>query len=138
MKIFIDCQESGGSYSGTGSTSIVYTNSNGGIGEGGPTNNFPNGFFFEGAMDDLKLWNRSLTVDEIEFVCTEKDCDNMVNLTGQESGAEYIESSDWIKSSQVLTPGAIIYHDAADSIVLNPNFHVQFGSYFHALIDGCL
>lgn len=64
-------------------------------------------------------------------------CASMVSLTIQESGTVVTESADWIKSSQILTAGAIIDYDAVDSIVLKPNFHAQLGSRFHTFIDGC-
>lgn len=64
-------------------------------------------------------------------------CASMVNLTMPESGTVDTESLDWISSSQILNPGAVIDYDAVDSIILKPNFHAQLGSTVHAFIDGC-
>lgn len=61
----------------------------------------------------------------------------MVNLTLPESGTVDIESSDWIKSSQILSGTAIVDYDAVDSIILLPNFQAFLGSEFRMFIDGC-
>jgi len=69
IHIYIDCIESEGIYSGSGSQEIVYSEANGAIGEGGQTTNFPQGHFFEGTLDEIKLWNRELTSEELEQIC---------------------------------------------------------------------
>lgn len=69
MRIYIDCYKSSGSYSGSGSNVMFYSGSQGMIGQGPPTPNYPNGYFFEGALDEVSLWNRELTDIEISEVC---------------------------------------------------------------------
>lgn len=67
MKIYVDCFESGGSYSGTGG-SLQYSNLPGNIGRHARSINGP-ADYFKGAMDDFKYWNRELTIKEITYLC---------------------------------------------------------------------
>ncbi|MFD2823060.1 LamG domain-containing protein, partial [Lacinutrix iliipiscaria] len=63
MKIYVDCLENGGSYSGTGGA-LQYSTGPGCIGRhdrdlGVPAN------YFKGAIDDFRYWDRALTDDNI-------------------------------------------------------------------------
>lgn len=64
-------------------------------------------------------------------------CFSNVILTGSEIGIVDIESSNWINSSQILTGTSAVDYDAADYILMQPNFEVKLGALFHAFIDGC-
>jgi len=71
MKIYIDCIENGGSFSGSGGD-LVYSNLPGNIGRhdrdlGSPAN------YFKGALDDFRYWNRDLTNEEIISLCDNLD-----------------------------------------------------------------
>lgn len=69
MKIYIDCEQQPGTYSGTGSNTMVYSTAPSGIGYyiGNSTN--ANGAFLMGKMDQLVLWNRALSVAEVRELC---------------------------------------------------------------------
>jgi hypothetical protein len=69
MKICIDCEQQPGTYSGTGSNTMVYSTAPSGIGYyiGNSTNS--NGAFLMGKMDQLVLWNRALSVAEVRELC---------------------------------------------------------------------
>lgn len=69
MKIYIDCEQQAGTYSGTGSNTMVYSNAASGIGYyiGNSTNT--NGAFLMGKMDQLVLWNRALNLAEVRELC---------------------------------------------------------------------
>ncbi|MES2587401.1 MAG: LamG-like jellyroll fold domain-containing protein [Bacteroidota bacterium] len=70
MDIYIDCQNAGGSYEGGGNTAIAYSNSHGSIfstfSQGG---NPP--IYLKGKMDDLRVWGRELSINEITGFCNE-------------------------------------------------------------------
>ncbi|NQU84737.1 MAG: HYR domain-containing protein [Mariniphaga sp.] len=70
MRIFIDCTESSGTYSGTGDTTVVYTNYEGRIGARPSIENYPDGLFLKGAIDEVLLWDRALTESEIQELCS--------------------------------------------------------------------
>ena len=67
MKIFVDCNNDFGSYSGTGGE-LQYSNLPGVIGrhDRSLTNSAD---YFKGAVDDFKYWSRTLTVSEINSLC---------------------------------------------------------------------
>ncbi|MFN5678838.1 MAG: LamG-like jellyroll fold domain-containing protein [Flavobacteriia bacterium] len=69
MQIYIDCQLQNGTYSGTGSTNMLYSNADSGIGYyiGNSTNT--NGAFLQGSMDQFAIWNRVLSPAEILSLC---------------------------------------------------------------------
>ncbi len=69
MQVYIDCQLQSGTYSGTGSTNIIYSNADSGIGYyiGNSTNT--NGAFLQGSMDQFGIWDRILTPAEILSLC---------------------------------------------------------------------
>jgi hypothetical protein len=58
-----------GTYSGTGSTNILYSNADSGIGYyiGNSTNT--NGAFLQGSIDQFGIWNRILAPAEILSLC---------------------------------------------------------------------
>jgi hypothetical protein len=69
MKIYIDCEQKPGTYSGTGAYNMVYANAPSGIGYyiGNSTNS--NGAFLAGKMDQLAFWNRELSLAEVRELC---------------------------------------------------------------------
>ena len=67
MKIYFDCNETGGVYSGTGGP-LQYSDLPGCIGRhdrelGSPAN------YFKGAIDDFRYWDRELTLEEVDYLC---------------------------------------------------------------------
>ena len=69
MKIYFDCEQQAGSYSGTGSLNMSYSNENSCIGGyvGNSTNT--SGAFLMGKMDQLVFWERALTSNEVLEIC---------------------------------------------------------------------
>jgi len=81
MDIRIDCVDQSGSYSGTGQQNIVYSSASSRIGSATGDNWDPQDLHFNGSMDQLIIWNRELTVDEIQTVC---DIRNTLNINKKE------------------------------------------------------
>ncbi|MEX0996221.1 MAG: LamG-like jellyroll fold domain-containing protein [Flavobacteriaceae bacterium] len=67
MKIYVNCRDFGGNYSGTGGN-LFYSITPGSLGRrdrdlGVPAN------YFKGAIDSFRYWNKVLSSDEIQFYC---------------------------------------------------------------------
>lgn len=65
MDIYVNCQNAGGNYSGSGGP-LAYSDNPGNIGRvdiagGGP-------YYFSGRMDDFRFWNRALTFDDVQLL----------------------------------------------------------------------
>lgn len=77
MQIYIDCELQNGTYQGTGAIDMLYSNAGSRVGGyiGNSVNS--NGAFFNGKMDQVALWNRALTYDEVRLLC---DNDNSLAL----------------------------------------------------------
>lgn len=69
IKMYIDCVESSGSYSGTGATTITYMNNASRIGSWIGCSTSPNGFFYDGNIDALKIWNQALDSTDVASLC---------------------------------------------------------------------
>lgn len=69
MEVYIDCALQNGSYSGTGSMNMTYSNSESRIGGYIGNSTSTNGLYFDGKMDQFVIWNRVLTNYEITRVC---------------------------------------------------------------------
>ena len=67
MEIYVDCIESGGTYSGYGGD-LFYTLGAGSIGRNDRNLNDP-AEYFKGSLDDFKYWDRALTLDDIYSLC---------------------------------------------------------------------
>lgn len=97
MSIYVDCNKTTGVYSGTGSTTMVYSNTESRIGSAPGNTAYPNGWFFNGSIDQLAIWNRALLPSEITYLCdtgnklavaelekTPRELVKIVNVFGQE------------------------------------------------------
>ncbi len=83
MKIYVDCVEFGGGYSGTGG-SLQYSNTSGTLGRhdrdlGLPAN------YFKGAIDSFRYWDKALTVDEVMLLCEETLSIPEITMSSQET-----------------------------------------------------
>jgi hypothetical protein len=67
MEIIIDCESCQGSYTGS-AKDLNYTSNPGSIGRKDSNTMLPE-HYFNGAMDELHIWNRDLTLEEIEKLC---------------------------------------------------------------------
>jgi hypothetical protein len=74
MEIYVNCEKTTGYYNGTGSTTMVYSNTNSSIGSYlgnilGTQMGHDLGYYLYGNLDDFKIWNRSVSEDEIKELC---------------------------------------------------------------------
>ena len=67
MKIYVDCEETGGTYSGSGGN-IQYSLSPGTLGRHDQNVGIP-AYYFQGALDDFRYWNRALTLNDLDTLC---------------------------------------------------------------------
>ncbi len=67
MKVYIDCQDVSGLYSGDGG-SLVYSETSGCIGRHDRNLSLPPDFF-NGYIDDFRYWNRAVTLTEVNELC---------------------------------------------------------------------
>lgn len=97
MSIYVNCNPQNGVYSGTGSTSIAYSNSDSRFGSSLGQPSQPSGWSCEGSLDQLVIWERALNANEITSLCrltttlgveelqkTPKELVKIVNVLGQE------------------------------------------------------
>jgi len=68
MKIYVNCKEYGGTYSGSGGN-IVYSDTPGCLGRHDRDLDAP-ADYFKGYIDDFMYWDRALTTAEIALLCT--------------------------------------------------------------------
>src|SRR5690554_873196 len=67
MEIYVDCKESGGTYSGEGGN-LFYSLTAGSIGRN-DRNLGVAANYFKGSLDDFKYWDRALSPDEVYTMC---------------------------------------------------------------------
>src|SRR5690606_16532928 len=67
MKIYVNCREYGGDYTGSGG-SLVYSDLPGNLGRGDRDTSAPVSYF-KGCIDDFYYWDRELSEDEISNLC---------------------------------------------------------------------
>ncbi len=67
MEIFVDCNNVGGSYQGSGGN-LGYTSNSGSIGRKDAHTSLP-AYYLKGALDDFRYWNRELNLDEVNILC---------------------------------------------------------------------
>lgn len=72
MSIYVDCNPENGVYSGTGSTSIAYSNSDSRFGSSLGQPSQPAGWSCKGSLDQLAIWDRALNANEITSLCRSK------------------------------------------------------------------
>ena len=79
MKIYVNCEDPGGTYSGTGGA-LYYSPQPGSIGRHDQNTGNVLSYYFEGALDDFRYYNRALTEEEALLLCatTELEIDVLV------------------------------------------------------------
>lgn len=87
MQIYVNCEENGGSYSGTGGT-LAYSNEPGNIGRHDQNTQGVPAFLFRGKIDDFGYWDRGLTAVDASALCNdqyltidEESTENLINVT---------------------------------------------------------
>lgn len=68
MEVHVDCQNTTGSYTGSGSASMIYLNSDARIGSTISNSDSPSGAFLDGKIDQFVIWDRELNPIEISFL----------------------------------------------------------------------
>ncbi|MDP4828095.1 MAG: T9SS type A sorting domain-containing protein [Flavobacteriales bacterium] len=76
MEIYIDCINDNGSYQGTGGQ-LGYTSHSGSLGRKDANTSVP-AYYFMGAMDDFRYWNRELTDNDVFDLCN-----NLVSIDNE-------------------------------------------------------
>ena len=71
MKIYVDCNDNGGVYSGSGG-SLLYSDLAASIGRH-DRDLSSSANYFKGTIDDFKYWSRSLSLGEIDALCNNLD-----------------------------------------------------------------
>lgn len=67
MKIYVNCNEFGGTYSGNGGP-LYYSNTSGSLGRHDRDLNIPANYF-KGSVDDFRYWDKALSILEVQFLC---------------------------------------------------------------------
>ena len=67
IELYLDCENVGGEYSGTGGP-LQYTNGPATLGKVDASNHYPE-FYFQGSLDEFRYYNRALTPAEIDTLC---------------------------------------------------------------------
>lgn len=142
MKIYVDCVENQGEYSGYGN-GLEYSNTAGSIGRHDRHINLPANYF-KGALDDFRYWNRVLTDDEINLLC--KEC-NHLGVTdaalNREASIIFPQPADGfisIKTSRIIDE-IVILNSMGELVmaeVFKPHIdlaHLTSGIYFVKLIS---
>ncbi|MFT5892199.1 MAG: hypothetical protein ACI9Y7_002309 [Dokdonia sp.] len=142
MKIYIDCRDLGGQYSGSGGT-LQYSNTPGSIGRhdrqlGVPANHF------EGALDNFRYWNRELSLQEVTLLCEEvlsitdvaSTTENSIIFPNPSNGILHIQSKDKAIDyiSVYNTMGQEVFKQKYQSNI--DISHLHKGIYFLRLIHG--
>lgn len=94
MQIYVNCEENGGNYNGTGGE-LVYSDLPGCIGRHDQNTGGIPAYYFDGAIDDFRYWSRALTEEEIELICSEDefDCPNIMANIGDPCETNEIEGT---------------------------------------------
>lgn len=115
---WIDCIQTNVAYDGTGGA-VVYGNFQGYIGMGrqNTATNAPQ--YFQGALDEFRMWNRALTAAEVQQLCTIQSCqeDSVYFQDSYCSGSSYA-----FNGMNLSTPGRYVANltnvGGCDSIVV--------------------
>lgn len=69
IDVYFDCIKQPGFYTGSGSTTMSFSNSESRIGGQIGNSSNSNGVFLNGSLDNFKLWKREITLEEIDLLC---------------------------------------------------------------------
>ena len=94
MEIYIDCINAGGYYTGIGPMVVAHSGSTGRIGSVLTTSWMPT-TFYRGKIDQFAMWNRELSIGDIEKICN----DDLEYVSVTESQDE-VNSQIWYNSQQ--------------------------------------
>jgi len=131
MEIYLDCVNDGGTYSGTGPTTLQYSNIPGCLGRmdtdfSGPSN------YFKGAISDFRMWNRELTELEITYMCNEIDpCITSISsdttICLGSAALLQIQSTDFVGWAAATAPTVVFSTDP--NTLVSPNVNSIYLAY---------
>ncbi|MHA7059609.1 LamG-like jellyroll fold domain-containing protein [Aquimarina sp. M1] len=118
MKIYVDCVEFGGTYSGSGGN-LEYSDTSGSIGRHdrdlGLSANY-----FKGAMDSFRYWNKALTEEEITILCNETLSVDEVTVTSKAT-VLYPNPTDgtinFQTSNNIIIDTVILYNSIGQTVL---------------------
>ncbi len=137
IDIYIDCSPSQGNVSGNSSISMQYSNAAGAAGRriGNVNGGQPTSIhYFNGSIDQIRFWNRSLTQTDITALCNEVDDSEpdtcIAAFTFNQAGFD----ADFFDASQYNGTGTLTYNwafgDGISSSVQSPiHTYGASGSY---------
>jgi hypothetical protein len=98
---------------------------------------------FTGIIDDVRIYNRSISVDEVKSIrytrgCRTK-CPETLSITDTYNSPlpPLRNEANQITGSNIINSNTEIQYDAQKSILLQPGFKVEQGGVFEAFINGC-
>ena len=97
-----------------------------------------NGYFFDGVLDDIRIYDRPLNLAEINILSTDIFCSN-VNFTFGNTVLNNGFYSDYfsINSSSIIPPNGKVQLEAEYEIILLESFETNLNSNFHATLKPC-
>lgn len=120
MDIYIDCNQTTGYYTGSGNTSMIYSTNESRIGGYIGNQDHTSGIYSDLKLDQLIIWNREITPNEIAYLC---DTNNPLSINTLENK----EAKELIKIVDLLgretefksnTPLIYIYSDGSTERVM--------------------
>ncbi|MDD2983714.1 MAG: LamG domain-containing protein [Crocinitomicaceae bacterium] len=115
MSIYMDCRNSPGSYSGTGSTSIEYSTTNSRIGNGALQTIVPQGWFVDGSIDQLAIWNRDLSSEEVLSLCQLNSTLSVIEI--QKASRELVKIINVLGQEVKATPNTPLIYIYSDGSI---------------------
>ncbi|CAH0994320.1 hypothetical protein EMA8858_00429 [Emticicia aquatica] len=98
---------------------------------------------FTGIIDDVRIYNRSISVDEVKSIRYTRGCRTKcpetlsINDTYNSPLPPLRNEANQITGSNIINSNTEIQYDAQKSILLQPGFKVEQGGVFEAFINGC-
>lgn len=146
MKIYVNCEEPGGTYSGSGGA-LSYSSASGSLGRHDQNTGTVPSFYLKGYLDDFRYWDRELTISEVGTLCNNlilplnqlekksheisvypNPVQNTLNLKIEEYEAMKVK---YITLTNIL--GKVVYESA-----YQPNLklgHLKKGTYFLQVLN---
>lgn len=81
MEVYFNCEKQPFTYAGSGSPNMVYSTTESRIGSSPGSAAQPNGWFCDGSIDQLAIWNRAISAAEINYLC---DSTNTLSISENE------------------------------------------------------
>ena len=98
---------------------------------------------FYGVIDDIRMYNRAISLDEIKSLrytngCRTK-CPETLSISNTYSPPlqPLRNEANQIVGTNIINSNTEIRYDASKSILLQPGFKVEQGAIFEAYTNGC-